>query len=273
MNLLGKIFVVAILVMSIFFMAIAAAVFATHTNWRDAARALETKLQAAQSDNNTLKSELEALQTRTTAESTAQKEALAALETERERLAQINATLQNEQATLTQQRREATAAVEASHKTLADKRAEIEGLRTNIHSAQQERDKSVRQTVAMLDQLHQAEADLARLKRFNTRLSAQVAKAGKLLEPFRLTLNSPVDRTPPPLDGVVLDADSKGLVEISLGSDDGLERNHVLQVYRGSRYLGSIKVTEVLPDRAVAKIQPDAKGAIQREDRVATRLN
>ena len=35
MNLVGKIFVVLILVMSVLFMAFAMAVYATHQNWRD----------------------------------------------------------------------------------------------------------------------------------------------------------------------------------------------------------------------------------------------
>ena len=35
MNLVGKIFVVSILVMSVLFMAFAMAVYATHQNWRE----------------------------------------------------------------------------------------------------------------------------------------------------------------------------------------------------------------------------------------------
>ena len=36
MNLVGKIFIVSILVTSVFFMAVAMAVYATHKNWREA---------------------------------------------------------------------------------------------------------------------------------------------------------------------------------------------------------------------------------------------
>jgi len=40
MNLLGKIFVVLIVVMSIVFMTLALAVYATHKNWKEEADAL-----------------------------------------------------------------------------------------------------------------------------------------------------------------------------------------------------------------------------------------
>jgi len=36
MNLVGKIFIIVILVMSVLFMAFAMAVYATHRNWREA---------------------------------------------------------------------------------------------------------------------------------------------------------------------------------------------------------------------------------------------
>ena len=52
----------------------------------------------------------------------------------------------------------------------------------------------------------------------------------------------PPEDVKPTLDGLVLAANKDGLVEISLGSDDGLERGHTLEVFRGSRYLGRIEV-------------------------------
>ena len=50
MSLLGKIFTGIILVTSIIVMVIGMAVYSTHTNWRDAYQALNTKLNQAESD-------------------------------------------------------------------------------------------------------------------------------------------------------------------------------------------------------------------------------
>ncbi|MCS7166340.1 MAG: hypothetical protein RMI91_02350 [Gemmatales bacterium] len=56
--------------------------------------------------------------------------------------------------------------------------------------------------------------------------------------------------------GQILRIGNNGLVEISLGSDDGLLRNHTLEVFRlepKPDYVGRIVVLEVEPHRAVAQ--------------------
>ena len=63
------------------------------------------------------------------------------------------------------------------------------------------------------------------------------------------------------------------LVEISIGYDDGLRRGHHLEVTRGGRYVGRLKVRETEPDRAVAEIMRDySEGIIEEGDRVDTTL-
>ena len=66
------------------------------------------------------------------------------------------------------------------------------------------------------------------------------------------------------------------LVEITIGSDDGLVKGHMLFVYRTSgsgKYLGKIKLVNVTPDRAVGTVVEQAKnGIIQRGDNVTTKL-
>ncbi len=68
-------------------------------------------------------------------------------------------------------------------------------------------------------------------------------------------------------------------VEVSIGSDDGLLKNHLLDVYRSSaaggapKYLGKIKIVYVTNDRAVGQVVQAAKnGIIERGDNVTTRL-
>ena len=77
------------------------------------------------------------------------------------------------------------------------------------------------------------------------------------------------------IQGVVLAATDKGLVEISLGSDDGVLKGHKLDVYHtkdASSYVGRIEVVNTKPDKAVCKIHPKLKkGEIQVSDRVVAR--
>ena len=72
--------------------------------------------------------------------------------------------------------------------------------------------------------------------------------------------------------GVVI-AVADDLVEVSIGSDDGLQAGHELEVFRADEYLGRLRVVSVKPDRAVVRVLKDfARGIVQRGDRVATRL-
>ena len=83
--------------------------------------------------------------------------------------------------------------------------------------------------------------------------------------------------TPPAVEGVVLAVNADGLVEISIGSDDGLMKGHALEVVRRgsgvSVWLGRVEVTETSPDKAVCKVLPEfLQRPIQRDDRVTSRL-
>ena len=76
-----------------------------------------------------------------------------------------------------------------------------------------------------------------------------------------------------PVVGGVITAVANDLAEVSIGSDDGLQAGHELEVFRADEYLGRLRVVSVKPDRAVVRVLKDfARGIVQRGDRVATRL-
>ncbi len=54
---------------------------------------------------------------------------------------------------------------------------------------------------------------------------------------------------PNDLRGEVLAVGNKGMVEISLGRDDGVSQGDQLEVYRGSQYLGRIEVSRTEDDK------------------------
>ena len=86
---------------------------------------------------------------------------------------------------------------------------------------------------------------------------------------------------PPVVDGEVMDTrktQGRDLVEISIGSDDGLRKGTRLFIYRGgegqrSKYIGEIRLTLVVPDKAVGVVVDRAKnGQIEKGDYVTTKL-
>jgi len=150
---------------------------------------------------------------------------------------------------------------------------EVEGLRGEIRESQADRDKHFEQVVKLTDQIHQAQGDLKRLEERSVQLAAQVAASGKVLAAHGLTKDTPVDGIPPAIRGKVLAINQDNMVEVSLGSDDGLRAGHTLEIFRASNYLGRLQVLRTETDRAVGKIVPGfKKAAIQKGDDVATRF-
>jgi hypothetical protein len=110
----------------------------------------------------------------------------------------------------------------------------------------------------------------------NRELTEQVARMSKLLRSEGVDPGTDPDHVMEPTDGIVSAVRRQGathLIEVTLGSDDGLQTGHTVEVYRGGRYLGRAEIIETTPDRAIGKLDRRfLQGQIQEGDRVATRL-
>ena len=79
---------------------------------------------------------------------------------------------------------------------------------------------------------------------------------------------------PPKLDAIVTAVGERNLIEVSIGSDDGLRVGHRLEVFHENAYLGYAVVLKTVPDRSVAQIdEKTQRGAVRVRDRVATKLS
>ena len=279
MNLLGKVLVMVIFIESLAFMFFSVSVYSTHKNWRDEVNVrLRPELQQQQQTNRTLQTRLTTLQDELEQERTARQQALASLETNTELHRQEVAGLQSDVERLQGENRDAVATMAANEQTLESLRDETTRLREQIRGVQAEKDESFAQMVALTDELNERQNDLKLLQTRNMMLLERVARMGTVLERHSLDEHEPVDGLPPRVNGVILALGARGLVEISIGSDDGLRKGHMLEVFRlgdsTSKYLGRVEVLNTEPDRAVAKIIPEfRKATFQKEDRVATRLD
>jgi len=71
-----------------------------------------------------------------------------------------------------------------------------------------------------------------------------------------------------------VDAES-GLVTVSLGADDGLEKGHTLEVYRlkpKPTYVGMLRITEVKKNQASGKMTAGPRGIAQVDDEVSSSI-
>ncbi len=277
MTLVGKIFTVLVLIMSIAFMMLAVTVFATHRNWRDFVvqpDGLKAQIEALSKTNGELRTEISRAKDQIALEQAARRFALAAGQARQE---QLDDALQRREKEYTD--------LQAAHGTLVESHArnvtilnslrdENEGLRTEIRTAQQARDDYFNQVVKLTDDLNRGEGNLRTLQEQHDMLLVQNGKMAKVMRSYEISVDTPTDGRAPRVDGLVTAVGDKDLIEISIGSDDGLRKHHLMEVFRKNTYVGRVEIVTVEPDRAVAKIIPEFRqGIIRKGDRVAAKLS
>lgn len=284
MTLLGKIFTVMIFIMSLVFMSFAVVVFATHKNWKMLVTnptATETyglglthQLKNERETNVNLRATLEDLKAQTAIEQAARRHAIGALET---RLASVQQSLSEKEAqlrTLQATEGEAAEALNVAMKTVEALRAAVDTLRGEVRLTQGDRDKQFDKVVQLTDQLQTAIGTQRVLQERAQQLVAQVTDMKRVFDAAGVDMNMDTDLIPPQLDGVVTAVGASNLIEVSLGSDDGLRTGHRLEVFRDNTYLGYAVVRRTDPDRAVAEVdERTQRGQIKVSDRVATKLS
>jgi len=288
MNLVGKILTVLILVMAVFFSALAVLNYAAKRNWMlvvtnpkataDMPLGLKYRLEDQLEENQKLRDQLTALKGQLERERQFALQARAKLETANQILATQNKQLQADLDQKTTQLNEAVADVKVTHEALARLRNEVDTLRADIRTAQKDKENHFKEVVRLTADLHNTANELSRVREINRSVSEDLAKAMEVLRKFGLKPEPELYKgQPPQVDGVVLAVLRDGLVEISIGSDDGLLVGHQLDVYRTvggvSTYVGRIEVVRTAYDKCVCKVDPKyLKSPIVRGDRVATKI-
>lgn len=279
MTFVGKIFTGLILIMSIIFMAFSVMVVATHKNWKEEVMGQPDGLTAKLQVLNTKIKDLEALRLELKAE----------IERERVQRAHAIADLNSKNQTLTRQLETAesslqdekkknvaaVSAAESATQALAQVTSDNEKLRTDIRTAQLDRDTQFALVVQKTDQIHAAESSVRNLEERRDQLAQEVTSMKKVMDAKGLTINSLTDHIAPSVDGFITAVSVKNanLVEISIGSDDGLRAGHQLDIYRDRLYLGRIIVQETSPNRAVGRVVKELlRGQIKKNDRVTTKF-
>ena len=284
MNLLGKIFVVLIFIMSLMLMTFECAVYATRRNWKNEIDRTETnpekggwaqRKKAADEKFEKLTAERDDLQKKMEVELAARRQVLAKVEAQLSEKSKELETQKQDRNALFKQKTDLTTQLKTATDSLDKKTAELDGYRNQIRGVQQEIENKFKQIVDLTEKVNQTTGDLARQNERNKQLAEDIAKAKLLLSKFGVTIETPINLTPMPVDGVVLAVSGaqSNLLEISLGSDDSIRVGHTIEVYREGKYLGRAQITMTTPDRAVAAIDSKLRtGPIQKGDRVTTRL-
>jgi predicted RNase H-like nuclease (RuvC/YqgF family) len=285
MNFLGKILVVLILVMSLVFMGLSMAVYATHKNWREVIegppgkpeQGLTGQLNRAKSDYDQLKSAHNRRVEELTRNNTATEQQMVKLEAERvslaERLTQTQAQLDGQ----IQNQRDHIAAVASTQDLNQKLTADVIGLRGQVRNEQQTRDRLFKQALDATEELHQAAGEYQNARERSQQLTKQVADMRHVMLEQDLNPDTPPGAVVPAVEGVVSMVKRKNGatdIEVTIGADDGLAKGNILYVSRGDRYLGRLDVIETSPDKSVGRVDRRyQQGQIEEGDRVRTRFN
>jgi hypothetical protein len=279
MNWLGKVFVVLIMIMSLVFMGLAMAVYATHKNWREVVEGptgLRSQLETERKANEDLKNQHNRLVGELTQEKESAEQQVAKLEAERVALAENNARLQTAHDQLNQQQRQHIAAVESTQELNEGLTKEATGLRQQIRDEQQARDAAFAKTLEATEAMHQLTGQYQNARQRSEQLTKQVSGMTHVMREQGLDPATEPGAVVPTVDGLVSQvrrAAGAQLVEVTIGADDGLKTGNTVEVYRGNKYLGRIEILQTSPDKSVGRVDRRyQQGRIEEGDRVATRI-
>jgi len=289
MSLIGKFFVVMQILLSVTFMGFAVTVFTFQTNWKAKADAEQQAKQQSQAEVQNLQSEFDKFRQDTTS-------TLRSAEDKAERAEAANSALQRQLEDRTREN-ERLANDLQSQSTLAEvteDEAKARGteamtqrtVNLELHGKLKENKGELLQAQ---DEIHNLKVARDNLTTKNKQLVEELAFLRKVVRNNNLETDPRVyaaQTDPPPvLQGRVLNAAENrqgavDLIEISIGSDDGLVKGHRLFVYRSglnpgedAKYLGQIELVFVDSDSAVGTVIEKAKnGIIKRGDNVTSKL-
>lgn len=281
-NVVGKMLIVMQLVFSILFMCFAGAVYTFQAQWRNKATSLEQKLgvataqvddaiEARNREVEAMKAQLDELknlsdnlkaQERANADKVDQAtKLLAAAQLERDK-AVSDAEVSTSEA--------AARVVEA-----VVLNREVQSLRNRLLEGQAAAQLVEDKVLSLSGKLAEAEEKEEQQLAENSRLKDLLRFNG--VDP-RTQMLADVPAEKDKVDGFVektrkAKAQNQEYVQITIGSDDRVQKNMKLILSRGSKYLGEARVISVYPDYAVCVVVEETRqGIIQEGDNVTTKL-
>jgi len=281
-NVVAKTLIVLQLVFSLCFMCFAGAVYSFQKTWKD--KAVATARQVADLQKNLSDQQLARADEKTKLEADLLKE------TNRANLAEGKHADLDRNLTLSVAARDS--AVQERDKHLADLQVaqqeaearitETNGSRSEIETLRDQMNEGIAQRRSLEDKLLDQQGRIDEAQQREEQMLKEIGRLRDLCRANRVDPNEPYVGPVPAaivkVDGVVRQARknasrSAELVEISIGSDDQIEKKMKLIVYRGSRFICEIEITDVYPDMSVGRVLEETRnGSIERGDHVTTKL-
>ena len=271
MTTVGKILVVLHLVLSIMFMAFAGAVFTAQNNWRAAEKKAAAALAAANTKVRDMQAEFDKERADSADKISKLTDNVTKLTGEKTALTTQVATLDldNKQLRKDVDQQRDLADLKSTEATERKKEADLQrGKNGELFVSREELVKNLNDTedkrFALDVQLTQVSEKYDQLLNDFKTMKSFLASKNLTTDPKQMIVQT---APPPPVEGVVTEVrkaekSSRELIEISVGSDDGLVVGHKLTLFRGDKYVAEIRLTLVQADKSVGYIYTKAKNAV-----------
>lgn len=306
MTTVGKLLVIMNLVFSLVVGAFAVMDYSTRTHWAEGFKKLETQYQAAQASAAAYRTSSDQLANEKallTAElakaggaelqdpdsSKIASKAIAVLEARARAIDNLKKDLRDRDSRLAQldlkiKAMEGTTSI--SVEDVQRRAADTAKLVEQIKTERTRNDQLVKEKNDLVDAKTAAEIDRDSYKDRASSLASDVSRLEKDLVAARALaggassggarLPGMLAKSPPPsnVEGLIKKVDSN-LVTISIGSDDGIQKGHELNVFRlgkNAKFVGKVRIVEVTPKAAVAETVGRVNGSIQVDDRVGANI-
>ena len=281
MTFVGKILVILIMAFSLVFLGVSTVVFTTATNWKDKSTKQADEIKKVTGQLNDAKAKA------TSAEGElkkAQDEHGNQIKERENRLATLDKSVKEAQDEMTQARLALETAQKNAQVALAEataRKGEIDVLIETLTKAQTQANQFSTQNIELTDQIRilqrekaTAEQNAKDLRDFNGRVIAYLRSKDIPLE--NIAKMDPKS-VPPPVEGKVMELNATARsMEISIGSNDGLNTGQELFVYRlqpRPDFIGRVKIVSVEPQLAIAEVIGSPSGKkVQEGDIVSSTL-
>ncbi len=282
MNAVGKMLVVLQLCLSLLFVCFAGAVYSLQGRWRDDAEKAQAQIRQLQNDMDSAREEHqraldEAVRLREEAEE--ERDSL------REQLASAEERAATAEALNADLRQERDKAI-AENILAAD---EAQARRTEAVDLRRENASLTATLAEHLEIIRRRENELIenaqKLRSYETAEQRHLEEIARLTEILRSRNIDPNTRvtgdvrlSAEKVDGRVIDrlqnsARTREFVRITIGANDGVEKDMILTVYRKDQYICDVRVIEVEADSAAAIVlEKTRRSYVQRGDYVTTQL-
>lgn len=284
MTFMGKVFVVLNVLMSFIFMAFAMLVYTTRVDLRGELAKKETQIAQVNREKQETLAKIAEVERALAAESQKLKQAEADRMVAEENLKRERDEQIAELRSLKEEHEKKLADFNVSTLEMNQRKKEIDQVREDRNTLIKANAQLTTDKGELQDKLSQMQNDLQQMTERNQQMASRVAqlegyvvKVGNGQMPTAADLNAAANGPPPPpeVEGIVTNVDSTGrFIQLSLGEDDGLRKDQVLEVWRTKpepKYLGKVKIFTTEATTSVAK-PISVSGMIQPNDNVGPRI-